>query len=226
MDSVIAASRVVGLVLMVSAAAACGSAKPPMHSQRAQIRVQNDASRPVQGASVLVNGEAVGATSSEGRAEVQVKGVAGDKFRVNLTCPEGYRPPTPEAHEIYVTPSLSGPAPELAFKCVATSRKAIVAVRAENGAGLPVRLLGREVGRTDEQGAATVLVEVQEGESFELVLDTSRSKLLLHPQNPALTFRVGANDESFVFDQKFTIEKPRRSPAPKPYIPRQLKAPS
>jgi hypothetical protein len=202
-------SSAVALVTVGSMVTACGPSKPPIHSQRADVKVENDSNKPVVGASVLINGEAVGATRDDGRAELHVRGIAGDKFRVNFTCPEGYRPQMPDTHEIFVTPGLLGAAPELHFRCEATQRKAIVAVRAENGRNLPVRILGREVGRTDDNGAATIVVEAQEGEPFELVLDTSSTRLL-HPQNPALTFHMGPKDSSFVFTQKFTIEKPKR----------------
>jgi hypothetical protein len=221
LDYVIAASRVPVLVLVASTIVACGSAKPPVHSQAAQIRVENDASKPVEGASVLVNGEAVGATRNDGRTEVQVRGIAGDRFRINLNCPDGYRPATPDVHEIYVTPSLSGPAPELFFRCESTVRKAIIAVRAENGAGLPIRYLGREVGKTDDHGAATVIIQGTEGEPFELVIDTSKAPKL-HPQNPALTYRMGPKDDSFVFDQKFIVEKPKKVVAARPFVPVKL----
>jgi hypothetical protein len=214
---VVATSRTT-LILAALALAGCGSAKPPIHSQSAEIRVENDASHPVEGASVLVNGEAVGSTRPDGRAEVKVRGIAGDHFRINLNCPDGYRPATPDTHDIYVTPSLSGPAPELYFRCESTVRKAIIAVRAENGADLPVRYLGREVGHTDDHGAATVMIEGEEGETFELVLDTSRSARL-HPQNPALTFQMGTKDESYVFDQKFITEKAKKGPVFRPRVP-------
>lgn len=220
MEIVARGSHIASAFAVVATVAACGSSKPPVHSQRAQIRVENDAQKPVEGASILVNGEAVAATQKDGKVDVQVAGVAGDRFRINLGCPEGHRAAMPDTHEIFVTPGLLGAAPELYFRCEAIARKAVIAVRAENGKNLPVRLLGREVGRTDDTGVATVVVEAQENEPFELVLDTSSAKLL-HPQNPALTFRMGPKDASFVFDQKFTVEKPKRVYV-KPYVPRQI----
>ena len=48
--------------------------------------------------------------------------------------------------------------------CPPTTRAIVVAVAAENGAGLPVLYLGREVARTDASGAASVLLHAVPGE--------------------------------------------------------------
>ena len=167
----------------------CGSARPAVHAQRADVTVHNEETRgPVQGASIRVNGQAAGATRADGHVELNVSGIAGDKFHVELACPEGYRPPTPDSQDVFVIPSLSGPPPQLVFHCVSSTRKAVVNVRAEKGPNLPVRYLGREVGRTDASGTAWVTIETTPGDSFELVLDTTSAKTL-HPQSPALLSR-------------------------------------
>lgn len=187
----------------------CGSAKPPVHAQRANVTVHSEETRgPVEGASIRVNGQAVGATSAEGLVELNVSGIAGDKFHVELACPEGYRPPTPDSQDVFVTPTLNGPPPRIVFHCESATRKAIVNVRAEKGPNLPVRYLGREIGRTDANGSARVTIDTAPGDTFELVLDTAGSKTL-HPQSPALSFRVDNKASVFTFAQKFTTEKPK-----------------
>jgi hypothetical protein len=192
----------------LSTCVGCGSAKPRVFGQQAQIHVVGDGKKPIAGAQVFVNGELVMKTTPEGKANVKVHGTAGDKFQVAATCPEGFRPPTTDAQQdIYVTPGIvSGATPELVFRCESTVRRATIVVRAENGPNLPIRYLGREIGRTDPKGTGSVVLQAQQGDSFEIVVDTTGAKKL-HPQNPALTFRIGDADESFTFDQKFTVEK-------------------
>ena len=201
---------------------ACGSAQPPVHSQRANVTVHSEETRgPVAGASIRVNGQPGGSTSSEGLVELKVNGIAGDKFHVELVCPEGYRPPTPDAQDIFVTPTLGGPPPQLVFHCESATRKATVNVHADNGPNLPVRYLGREIGRTDSHGLAKVTIDTAPGDSFELVLDTSAAKTL-HPQSPALSFRVDDKTSVFAFAQNFTVDKPRAKARSKPTVPKQL----
>ena len=213
---------VANVAIASCALVACGSVKPAVHAQRANVTVQSEETRgPVEGASIRVNGQAVGATSAQGLVELNVSGIAGDKFHVELACPEGYRPPTPDSQDVFVTPTLGGPPPQLMFHCESATRKAIVNVRADNGPNLPVRYLGREIGRTDDKGAARVSIDTAPGDTFELVLDTSASKTL-HPQSPALSFRVDNRASVFTFAQKFTAEKPKVKGKFKPPVPTNL----
>ena len=202
----------------------CGSVKPAVYAQRANVTVHSEETRgPVEGASIRVNGQAVGATSSEGLVELSVSGIAGDKFHVELACPEGYQPPTPDSQDVFVTPTLRGAPPQLVFHCESATRKAVVNVRADNGPNLPVRYLGREIGRTDARGTAMVTIDTAPGDTFELVLDTTGSKTL-HPQSPALSFRVDNKASTFVFAQKFTTEKAKVRARVKPSVPTNINA--
>jgi hypothetical protein len=206
-------------------ACGCAAVQPRVFTQPVKVHVESGARAPISGASVFVNGELAVKTTPEGLANVSVNGVAGDKFRLSAGCPDGFRSVGPEVQQdIYVTPGIWGGTPELIFRCELTRRRATVVVRAENGSNLPIRHLGREVGRTDPRGAATVYVEAEQGDSFEIVLDTSNAKNL-HPQNPAITFQVKESKESFVFDQKFTVEKTIKVRAKAPAVPIRI-APS
>ena len=213
----------VGLTLTSSSLLACGSVKPPVYAQRANVTVHSEESRgPIEGASVKVNGQTVGSTSADGLVLLNVSGIAGDRFHVELACPEGFRPPTPDSQDVFVTPTLGGAPPQILFHCESATRKAIVNVKADAGPNLPVRYLGREIGRTDAKGDARVVIDTSPGDSFELVLDTSDQKTL-HPQSPALSFRVEESKASvFAFNQKFTTEKPKPGKKFKPTVPKAL----
>jgi hypothetical protein len=189
--------------------AGCSAAKPRVYGQQAQVQVQSLTKQPVAGAGIFVNGELVQTTNPEGRADLRVQGIAGEKFQLGASCPDGFRLiGEGTQQEVFVTPSLAHASPEFLFRCETTRRKATVNVHTENGANLPIRYLGREVGKTDVRGMGSVVIEASQGETFEVVVDTTSAKAL-HPQNPALTFTLGDKDESFVFEQKFTVEKPK-----------------
>lgn len=211
------------VVVATGVTSGCSQAPPKMHAQSAIVRVEDEGKQPIAGAKVLVGGVEYGHTNARGRAGVVVKGTPGDRFPVTLACPAGRKAATPSTHELSVVPTADAGAtrPQLVFTCASVTRRAMVAVRAENGPGLPVMHLGREVGRTDESGAATVFVDADADAGFELVLDTA-SAPHLHPQSPALSFRPTASNAVFVFDQKFTVDKPKIAKRRGPRVPVRL----
>jgi hypothetical protein len=90
--------------------------------------------------------------------------------------------------------------------CEPALRNVVVAVRAENGADLPVKYLGREVARTDAAGAAHFLLRVEPGVQVEVGLDTHDKRWLL-PRDPVAHFLARSEDDVFVFDQPFVIPR-------------------
>ena len=119
--------------------------------------------------------------------------------------------------------------PEYDVACPPLLREVVVAVRTENGPNLPVMYLGREITRTDESGAAHVLLSVAPSEPVEIVLDTnSLAGQRLHPKNPALSFVVPPHDDVVLFDQRFTVDadpKPRAAAALRPQGPIRIPTP-
>ena len=86
--------------------------------------------------------------------------------------------------------------------------KLLPAGRADGASDMPVTLLGREIARTDNSGAAHLVLTLEPGEQFDLMLDTSDQRFEdLRPQNPVASFGVGHKDDIFTFDQKFDSEK-------------------
>lgn len=183
----------------------------------AVVRVAVDG-KPVAGARILNQGNVVGTTVADGSAALRFVGNEGELYDLAVECPEGLRSP---AKPVRVTlRRLEGPAarPEYAVQCTRALQTVVVAVRAENGANLPVLHLGKEVARTDASGAAHVALRLPPEESFELKLATDAAADTLRPQNPTASFVVKDRDEVVVFDQRFTIEKkkvrggPRKGP--------------
>lgn len=203
--------RVAPLALLLSLASACGGEakeKPPVE---VLIKVDSDPGKPIKGANVLFNGKAIATTDETGAARLTLNGNEGDTYDVNVKCPTGFQSPTKPLSIPLRRLADPSKTPEYEVACPPTTRTIVVAVRAENGANLPVMYLGREVARTDSAGAATVLLANLDADSqFELKLDTSeKGNEVLRPQNPASVFTIKRADDVFTFDQKFVVEKPK-----------------
>lgn len=181
---------------------------PPPPPQKVVLRVSSDPGKPLQNAEVLYGGQRVGMTGESGAAEIQLAGKDGEVFDVTVACPKGFdSPKTPVKVTLH---RLADPnkRPEYAVQCPPKTRTVVVAVRAEGASDMPVTLLGRQIARTDDSGAAHVVLTLEPGEQFDLMLDTSEERFEdLRPQNPVASFGIGHQDDIFTFDQKFDSEK-------------------
>lgn len=204
--------RTLPLLLVVAAGAfGCQALDaPPLPPQIINIRVYSDPGKPLANADILFNGSKKATTDSEGLGQLKLGGRDGDAFDIQVACPRGYTSPDKPITVVLKRLADSKKSPEYAVSCPPSSRTIVVAVRADNGANLPVTYLGREVARTDSSGAAHILLKLQPGDQFDLMLSTEAEEAeTLRPQNPIATFVVGQRDEIFTFDQKFEQEKPR-----------------
>ena len=179
------------------------------------VKVESDPGRPLAGAVLVVNTRERGTTQADGRARLSFIGSEGDTFDLWVRCPEGYSSPSkPIAGSLR---RIADPSrlPQYDATCPPNQRSIVVAVRADNGANLPVMYLNKEVARTDASGAAHVFLPAKPGDSFELVLGTTeRGNERLRPQNPSAPFVVRSADEVFLFEQRFTRER-----EPQRYVP-------
>lgn len=179
---------------------------PPAPSFEATVKVVGDPDEPVAGAKVTYKTQLIGITDAAGRLSLRLKGAEGEVFDLNVACPTGYQSPSKPLTVTLRRIADQTTKPEYRVSCPPTLRKIVVAVRAENGANLPVKYLGREVARTDASGAAHVKLDVTPNQAIQLVLDTADEKDL-RPQSPAHTFDVKGADDVFVLDQNFKVER-------------------
>lgn len=199
---------------------------PPPEHERVLVRVSSDPGRPLKGATLSFEGQAIAETGDDGVAQLTITGNDGDRFAVTVACPAGYDAPA-RAVEVILR-RLTGPSklPEYEALCVPSTRTLVVAIRADNGANLPVVYLGKEIARTDTSGAATVSVPLPEGDQVELQLDTSdASHQRLRPLSPRKVFRIGPHDDVFTFEERFTRvdDKPLwKPPIVKPQGPQRI----
>ena len=187
----------------------------PKHRYEFLVRVESDPGRMLAGATVLHGDSRVGVSNKDGIVKLSARGKEGDTLSFRIDCPKGHKSPTKPLSVVLRKTSEREKRPEYSASCLPTMRTVVVAVRAEDGPNLPVRYLDREVGRTDKSGAAHVLLKAAPNDSLELTLDTSRAPQLT-PKNPTARFQTSHQDEVFVFNQAFTVEKPKvQKSAPK-----------
>lgn len=211
-------------VLASTMSSGCAEAKPLMHWQEAIIRVESDPGVPLASAAVLFDGKRLAETTADGSARLRMAGREGDIFRIAVACPDGFTGAAASELEVVVQSTEGAPrVPEFSSRCGRVTRRAVVAVRANNGPHLPVLYLGRPIGKTDASGAATVALDVRPGSDVELVLDTHDAKKL-HPQNPVLGFKAEDKDDLVLLEQAFAVDRPRvvRVVAKGPTIARPL----
>lgn len=212
-------------LLGLALVAACGvmSCQQPVPTPPFQIymKVDSDKGRPLPTATISLGDKMIGTTDHEGRALLTIPGAEGMVVNVNVKCPDGFQSPTGSTPVRLTRLIEKGKVPEFHVECPPTVRKVIVAVRADNGAHLPVKYLGNPVTKTDEAGAAHFALAVPPRGTIQVSLDTSGTEL--KPPSPSIVFAVEEKDEVFVFNQRFELPKPKAAaPPPKVQIAKRL----
>jgi hypothetical protein len=186
-----------------------------------QVDVVSDPGRAVPGALIMNGKEIVSRTDDAGAASVRVNGKEGDRIDVTIKCPADYESPN-KPLSIPLRRLASGSrVPHFEVRCAPSVRTFVVGVRAANGPGLPVMVLGREVARTDASGAALFVVVAKPSDQVDVMLNTTGDPAaeLLEPRSPVLTFMAKDSDDFVVLDQKFAARKPTPRAGP-PLPPR------
>jgi len=190
---------------------------PPPPPFTVAFAVEGDPGHPISGATVSRNDKTVATTGADGRAEMTLNGADGETIDANVKCPLGHTSPV-RPISIRLARMRDGRAPVFKVTCPPTSRHVVVAVKAENGANLPVVYLGKVITHTDASGAAHFAVEAPPGGQFQVMLDTTENKKL-SPASPSRPFTVGTVDDIFVFEQKFDVEKTKKHHQAKTKLP-------
>lgn len=227
-------NRRLSLWVALLLAPGCGtvsSATTGMQRYEVDVRVESDPSKPLAAVGILQGAKELGRTAQDGNARVALNGRIGDVVMLQVACPEGYAP-ADKPLSVTLRPLVGASVvPQYRARCEPLSRSLVVAVRAKGGPNLALKHLGREIVRTDAEGAAHALLEVSPAEQVTLVLDTSCQGCdRLRPKSPELTLLMPARDEVAVFDQAFSEQAPpvvkRRREAPKVVGPIKIEAPS
>jgi hypothetical protein len=130
-------AKAVSLAMLVMAASRCSRARP-VASYDVHIRITADRGRPLPGARIVFEGAAVGRSNEQGLVRLAVHGKEGEVVPLTVECPDGFRSPG-RPLEIGLRKLVDpGSSAEFAATCQPLARSIVVAVRADNGAGLPV----------------------------------------------------------------------------------------
>jgi hypothetical protein len=211
------------MTLAAGLLAACGRKESATYQVR--VRVESDPGKPLPGASVAIQGTVQGVSNGEGVVALRLAGASGEVVVVDTTCPSAYRPPK-AALSIVLRHTTEDRQPEFRVSCPPIKRSLVLAVRAQNGANLPVRYLGKEIARTDQSGAAHALLAVDPGETVTVMLDTGAPEhARMMPQNPELKVVIPERDEIVILDQSFRLPPApakKRHVVPQPTGPQKL----
>jgi hypothetical protein len=169
------------------------------------VRVESDPGRSLAGAKLLRDGALLGTSDARGVIPLRLGGATGEVVELEAACPSGHRSPAKPLRVVLRPLVEQGRKAEYHVACPPLLRSLVVSVRAQNGPGLPVKYLGKEIARTDSTGAAHALLKVMPDETVTVTLDTSAPEHAgLMPQNPELKLTMPARDDVVLFDQTFT----------------------
>ena len=182
------------------------------------IRIHGDPGQPLAGVPLSRAGEQIAVSDARGTIALAAHGQEGETLAFEVVCPNGHRSPSKPLSIVLRRLTERDRRPEYSVSCPPLKRTLVVAVRADNGANLPVRYLGREVGRTDAAGAAHVLLETQSEDSIELMLDTSAQpglrptiRLPASPSTPATKWFRSTRASSCQRPRASYLENPCRA---------------
>jgi len=184
--------------------------EPPPPPFQVSVLVEADKGVPLPGALLQRNDKEIAKTNGSGKATATFVGQEGDQLDIFVKCPDGFESPTKPITIRLQRLADPNKLAEYPVLCPPAERKVVVAVRAENGANLPIKYLGRDIARTDPSGAATFMLSGKPGDHLDFTLDTSeKGNELLRPQNPALSVVVDGKDNYYALDQPFQVQKVR-----------------
>ncbi len=168
------------------------------------IHVTSDPGHPLPGAIVAKAGKDGPATGVDGKVVVKLAGQEGETIDLTVKCPADYVSPS-KPLPVLLRRNAGTKLAEYEATCPPTMRHMVVAVRADNGGNLPVKVLDRVVGYTDPNGAFTYALPLRPGDGIEMMLDTSGNPLLT-PKNPSAILTMKPYDDVMTFDQKFNVK--------------------
>jgi hypothetical protein len=168
------------------------------------MKVSSDPGHPLPGAIVMKGGKEGPVTGADGQATVKIGGQEGESVDLMVKCPADYVSPI-HAISVLLRRNSGTKLAEYEANCPPAIRHMVIAVRADNGANLPVKILGHTVGYTDANGAFTYALPLRPGDGVEMTIDTTGHPLV-SPQNPTALLTMKPYDDVVTFDQKFNIK--------------------
>jgi len=202
---------VTGLALLgLSVASASGCSMKPDAPAPFEIvvKVSSDPGRPLPGAVIMKGGKEGPSTGVDGKVSVKISGNEGETVDLMVKCPADYVSPV-KPISVLLRRNSGTKLPEFDASCPPAIRHMVVAVRADNGPNLPVKVLGRTIGYTDANGAFTYAIPLRPGDGVEMMIDTSANPLI-SPKSPSTLLTMKPYDDVVTFDQKFQVAEVKK----------------
>lgn len=185
--------------------------QPKPVEMEVMFEARKDGRYPVPGALVSAAGRGLGASDREGRLLARLTGLPGEQVALEVRCPSGYYTASAPARlairHVLSLADASAQRLHVPIACETTERSVALLVHAEKQPNLPIVARGQEIGRTDMEGMAHVLLVAAPGEELTVEIVTTEAPAL-RPQSPRRQFRVGGQDEVFVMHEKFSVRQP------------------
>ncbi len=195
-------------LLLVAAVPGCNVKPDVAPPFEIMVNVTSDPGHPLPGAVVMKGGKEGPATGTDGKVTVKIAGQEGEQIDLTIKCPTDYISPT-KPLAVLLRRNVGTKLAEYSATCPPAVRHMVVAVRADNGGNLPVKVLDKVVGYTDANGAFTYALPLRPGDGVEMMLDTSGNPLLT-PKNPSTILTMKPYDDVLTFDQKFNVAEVKR----------------
>lgn len=207
------------LIALTIGGSGCVEKQAPLEKKEFVFHVTGDPGQAVPGAELWLTGHRVATTDAQGDAVLTLSGHEGSTFEIFVHCPTEYQSPA-QGTRVTIHRLAGNRRTSYDATCSPRARTIVLAVNGMKGHRLPVVLLGRAIGETDESGVATILLHAEPNDQFEVMLDTSAPEdALLRPRNPVATFTTKNEDDIFVFDPQLALAPKAKPTAARRPIP-------
>jgi hypothetical protein len=207
-------NRLLASALLLLPVLACGGSQraDELPSFSVTFAAEADEGVALGGVMVRANGNEVGLSDADGLVQTTLRGPEGVGVEITYECPTGHlQPDAPKMLRLHSFRALTEDARiglHMKLDCPPAERTVAFVVHTNGHEGLPVKIDGEEVARTNSAGIAHIVQMTSSAPRvFRMQLDTS-ANMRMRPANPSTTFQFQGNDDLFVLAQNFEVEAP------------------
>ncbi len=207
-----------GVALVASALFACSD--PSVHPDGSEsgsfsvvVAVHAERDAPVAGARVLSGKRELGQTDASGLSRLRLQGRDGQTVPLSVECPPGFSSPEAPLPVALRELASGSPPPRYQAHCTATTHSVLVAIRADNGANLPILPAGparRHDRRRGHRARPTSRVSRRATDRAHPGHDAAIEP---PPAKPGAHVRLGPARRARALEQQFSRLAPKRKVA-------------
>ncbi len=207
-------NRIFYVILVCLAVSHCHS-EPDTQTYLIKFTTKANDDRVLNNIPIYIGSKLQGSTNQQGILTLRLEITQHQTLAARAECPSGYKGSqnvTSIRLRRFQSASEKNAEHTLSYDFVCSPTKVLAAVIFSTNIPEELSLIsqGHEVGRTNRDGVGHVLIETTPGSELTLLVDT-REHPKLRPQYPIRTFYIGNQDDTYVFEQPFDIQKQKRS---------------